>query len=221
VGQRVFTASVRSVNLDISSGSVTLERSSGPNTIVTSSGSRGLTIPSDHEAVSKGVLVILSSCGASLFSAHCNRNYTLRVEATDAVTVNTGNGNIDIVRTGGALNLSSGQGDVTVTGKHRSLRASSGQGNVSASALGAGSTSAVSGQGDVDLRFLAPPDKVSASSGQGNVDIELPPGFSTYQVHISSGQGSATNEVAESTGSTKVIRATSGQGDVDVHYGAG
>jgi Putative adhesin len=219
--QRVFAGTLTAVTVDVGTGSVTVERNAGPDTVVTTSGSRGLTWPTDEEHVSGSSLTIRSRCRQPFFGDHCNRNYVLHVQPATSLTVTTGEGTIDVGDIGGALSLNSGQGDVTIAGGGGALRVFTGEGNVSATGLRAQSVSARSGQGDIDLGFTLPPARVSASSGQGNVTIGLPNGSTLYQVHVDSGEGIATNGVAESLSSPRVIDASTGQGDVAVGYGAG
>ncbi len=204
--------------MHVDSGSVTIEHSARPGATVTSSSTRAWRSPSDQEHLSGGTLAIRSSCGSQVLNTNCTRNYVVRLQPTVSLLVVTGQGDVDISGVQGRLDLKSGQGDITVTGRHGAMTASTGQGSISASALGSGPTTVESGQGDVDLRFLTPPTRVSATSGQGSVSIEVPRGFDSYQVHASSGQGSVTNRVNESPTSARIVRATSGQGDVDISY---
>jgi hypothetical protein len=215
--QRVFTTSISSVTIDDNSGSVTVERAHGSNTTVETSGSRGIARPTDEEHVTRGVLVIRSSCHPNIFN-YCNRNYDLYLPAEVSLSVDTGAGNIAVTGINGALALSTGQGNVTVTDARGTIRAVSGQGNVTGVALRVQSASFDSGQGNVSLSFITPIKRVKASSGQGNVSIQLPHGPDSYHVYVVSGQGSARNNVSESSKSQREIRASSSQGDVIVRY---
>ncbi len=219
--QRVFTTPVQAVTVEVGRGSVTVERSAGPDTVVETSGTRGLTSPSDLERVSGRTLTIRSSCGWTFSNNRCSRDYVLKVPPSATLHINTGQGNVGVVGVDGALAVNSGEGDVTVRDGTGPLRATSGQGSVSADGLRSQDVYAESGQGDVDLGFLAPPRRVAANSGQGSVSIELPKGPDTYQIHDSSSEGTTTSTVNESSSSPRIIHATSGQGDVTVRYRAG
>jgi hypothetical protein len=219
--QRVITAPVRAVSVEVDSGSVTIERGPGPNITVETSGSRGLQSPSDEEHVAAGTLVIRSRCGSNFISNWCSRDYVLQVPPQVSVAASSGQGDLMVVGVEGPLDLHSGEGSVSVVGSSGAIRASSGQGDVSGTRLSGRSVTATSGEGGVDLGFIAPPSQVTASSGQGDVSVNLPQDNLSYQVHASSAQGAATVAVLNDPASPRVVRASSGEGNVDVQYGPG
>ncbi len=218
--QRVFTAQINAVMVQVSSGDLTIERGNGTSTgtVVTTSGVHGLTYPTDVEHVVGHTLVIRSSCGTTIFNDRCTRSYVVHVHSEVAVTATSGQGDVTVTDTDGTISAHSDEGDVTIRGGSGAVAASSGQGGVTVSRSSAASVSATSGQGDVVLGFVSSPNRVTASSGQGDVTVELPRGPNSYQVHASSGQGNVSNNVGDNPASDRVINATSGQGDVTVGY---
>jgi hypothetical protein len=219
---REFTAPITSVTVHVSSGDVTIERSTGVDTEVATSGVHGLTNPTDQERVVGHTLVISSSCGPSIpFDNRCTRNYVLHLQPEARVSADSDQGSVSATGMDGVLSVHSGQGDVTVIGGSNALQASSGQGAVTVSRSHSTSVSVHSGQGDVAVDLITPPTRVSASSGQGAVTVEVPRGSSTYRVRAGSGEGSVTNGVGNNPASTRVIDASSGQGDVIVAYRSG
>jgi hypothetical protein len=216
---REFTAPITSVVVHVSSGDVTVEASSGIDTGVATTGVHGLTSPTDQERVVGHTLVISSSCGSPIpFDNRCTRNYVLRLRSEVRVSADSDQGSVDVTGMDGAVSVHSGQGDVTITGGSGTLQASSGQGSVTVSRSVSTSVSVHSGQGDVAVDLMKPPTRVSASSGQGAVTVGLPRGASTYRVQAVSGEGSVVNRVGNNPASSRVIDASSGQGDVSVGY---
>jgi hypothetical protein len=218
--QRVFTTPITRVTMEVGSGDITVEPGTGPDTRVTTTGVHGLTYPTDDEHVVGQSLVIRSTCGTRIFNDRCNRNYVVRLPSDVAVAATSGQGNVTVTGMDRTIAAHSDQGDVTIAGGSGTLQASSGQGGVTVSRSSASSVSVQSGQGDVAVDLISPPDHVAASSGQGDVIVELPKGPTSYQVHASSGQGNVSDSVDDNPASHRVITATSGQGDVTVGYRA-
>ena len=114
---------------------------------------------------------------------------------------------------------------VTLSKVAGAVRATSGTGSVTAIELTSTSVVARSMDGDVDVAFAfgtPPPDLVTATSGTGSIDLGLPagpqPGAAPYQVHDQSATGRVTTAVATDPTSRHIVRATSQNGDVTVHY---
>jgi hypothetical protein len=215
---RLFTASVAAVSIDVGNGSVTVERSSGAQTEVESWGSRGLSFPTDNEAVSGGTLDVRSHCGLALVSNNCSRNYIVHVRPAVMVTVSTGEGDVVATAMDGPVSLHTGEGDVSVTRDVGPLRATTGEGNISVTGQRAQSVTVASGEGDVELGLVSQPTHVAASSSEGDVTVTLPRGSASYQVHASSSEGVVSNTVNQNSASRRRIRATSSEGDVSVSY---
>jgi Putative adhesin len=218
--QRAFTGALQAISIEVDNGSITVEAGSGPAVVVETSGSRGWQWPSDHEQVSAGTLAIHSSCGTTVFSDRCSRNYVLRVPPQISVTASSGQGDLMVAGVDGPLDLHSGEGAVSVVGGSDAMRLSSDQGDVSAIQLDSQSVTATSGQGAVDLGFASTPSRVTAISDQGDVTIGLPRGTVSYRVHANSDQGAVTVGVLNDSASPRVVQASSGEGDVDVRYGS-
>jgi hypothetical protein len=218
--ERVFSASVHAVKVDIGSGSVTIERGTGSASVVDSSGTRGLSFPTDMERVAGSTLVIRSHCGSALVNNYCNRNYIVKVDRAVSVAIVTGQGDVSVNAIDGPLTLNTGEGAVTVRHASGTLQAFTGQGDISATDLRAPAASVRSGEGDIDLGFTHAPRRTVASSSQGDVTVQLPRGLS-YQVDASSGEGNVSKSVAENPVSHRLVRVSSGEGDVTVRYGKG
>jgi len=216
--QRVFVGPVRSVEVNVGTGSVVIERGSGSDAVVDTSGARGVSSPTDDEHLHGGALVITSTCGSTFFSNHCVRNYVVRVPSTVSVVAGSDQGDVTATGIDGALRLHSDQGDVTVRGGRSPVAMSSDQGDVTATGLGTRSVKAHSDQGNVTLRFLVAPVHVTASSDQGDVDVRLPRGPVAYRVQVGSDQGNASNEIDTDPTSGRTVHASSTQGNVTVSY---
>lgn len=220
---RVFTAPIRSVDIDASAGGVTVVPGPAAQVTVDSWGSQGLSTPTDDESVAGTTLTIRSNCSfSSGFSFSigrgCQRNYLLHVPLGTSVAAQSGDGGVTVERIDGSVNASSGDGDITVRGGAGQLHLSSGDGDISASGLSAASVSASSSDGDVVLGFHRAPSRVSATSSDGDVTVELPRGPDYYQLLLSSADGSTSGEVASQLTSSRVIQASSSDGDVVVRY---
>jgi Putative adhesin len=219
--QRVFTTPITAVTVEVSSGEITVERSAGADTVVTTSGVHGLTLPTDEERLVGRTLVIRSSCGSVPFNDRCTRNYVLHVQAGVILTVVSGQGDVNVTGTDRAVSAHADQGDVTISGGSGTLQASSGEGDVTVSRSAATSVSVHSDQGDVAIDMISPPTRLTASSGQGNVTVKLPRGPTSYQVHASSGEGNLSDTIDTNPTSTRVVNASSAQGDVTIGYRPG
>jgi hypothetical protein len=219
--QRVFTSPISEVTVDVSNGDITVERGSGADAVVATSGIHGLTYPTDEEHMDGDALVIRSSCGTNIFNDRCTRNYVLHLPSAIAVTASSGEGDVTVTDMGNAVSAHSAQGDVTISGGSGTVKASSGQGAVTVSRSSASSVSVRSGQGDATVDLLSSPDRVSAVSGQGDVTVHLPKGPNSYRVTASSGEGNVSDNVDDNPSSDRVIKASSGQGDVTVGYRSG
>jgi len=217
---RDFTAPVRAVRIDIASGSVTVDRHAGSTAIVHSSGTRGLSFPTDRESVADGTLVIRSRCRAVIFNGNCTRNYVVQVDPSVSLAITTGQGDVTVDALAGPLVVNTGEGAVTLRRASGTVRATTGEGDISATDLRAPSADVRSGEGDIDLAYAGVPQRIVASSSQGDITVGVPRGPS-YRIDAGSGQGNVSTRVAQNFGSTHVVRASSGEGDITIRYDNG
>lgn len=151
--------------------------------------------PRTRHRVDGGVLYLTATCPSG-GARRCWVDYTVTVEDSVDLTIETG------------------AGDIVVDGNTRSVEASTEAGNVRASGL-AGSATASSEAGNVSLAFVSSPGHAEATSSAGDVTVRVPADVG-YQVDARTGLGERAVEVPTSSGSQWFIRARTEVGDVSV-----
>src|SRR6185437_8975392 len=151
---------------------------------------------------------------------NCTRNYVVQVDPSVSLAITTGQGDVTVDALAGPLVLNTGEGAVTLRRASGTVRATTGEGDISATDLRAPSADVRSGEGDIDLAYAGVPQRIVASSSQGDITVGVPRGTS-YRIDAGSGQGHVSTRVAQNFGSTHVVRASSGEGDITIRYDNG
>lgn len=139
------------------------------------------------------------------FSVQLPRNLRLSLE--------TGNGLIDVTGTGTEVSASSGNGKVRVAGASGAVEASSGNGDVTVDAAG-GPVRASTGNGTVHAYTGDGP--VTASTGNGDIDVRMQSLSRPSAMHFSTGNGSVTVTVPAALAA--LLDANTGHGRIESDF---
>jgi hypothetical protein len=194
---------VQSLTVNDDGGDVRLTGApAGSKLTVTEHVTEGLSVPHRHvQRTAGGKLALRASCEA-VFSSECGVDYVISVPSGVAVRVNSGAGDVS------AVGLSS----------RASIYLESGAGDVRSERTNAANVTLSTGAGDVSAQFLRPPALLIAESGAGDLSLTVP--NVSYALQASSGAGSVSDShVKVDPSSRRVIRATSGAGDVRIGVG--
>jgi hypothetical protein len=203
-----YTGTVHTVDVQASNGSVRIQRTSGSAVIVDAVVSKGLQSPSNDQSLAGDHLIIRSGCDAFSIGPFCGVDYTIQVPQSSS-----GSGppvTLDISTSRGDISI----GDVSAD----TMRLSSSDGDINALGFVADSAAASSSRGSITLTPARPPSRITADCSDGSIDIALPQTQDAYQVHVSSSHGSATAPIKTDPASSRVIQASSSNGDVTVRY---
>jgi hypothetical protein len=212
---RVFPATVRTVDIRSLGGNVTVVGREGPETVV----ELGLQRPGHVEEIRGDRLIVRGRPCRALAGSACSVDLTIRVPSGTRIAAASGGGDIAVSDVRGSVDLSSSGGDVELSGAMTDpVRVRSSGGDVRARGLVGGSIEAESGGGDISLRFAAPPNRIVASSSGGSVAIRIPSTPDAYQVQTSSLIGDVTTQIRTDPESSRVIRASSSDGDISIRY---
>lgn len=156
------------------------------------------------------------SCG--FLALGCDTSYVVVVPRTAKVTAHSNSGELKAsdLSAGADLKVSSGSIEVHRIGTE--LRMASSSGDVEAFDVDAGTVSAVSSSGNVELTFTRPPNDVEARTSSGDVLIEVPKGAETYQVIMDTSSGEESTSVEADPKSDRTVRGKSSSGDVSIDY---
>ncbi|MEU8384654.1 hypothetical protein, partial [Streptosporangium sp. NPDC048865] len=149
----------------------------------------------------------------------CQADYLLSVPAaTDVEATSHRFGTVSVNGIQGDLRLSTAVGDVVVDGTRGALRVRAQTGNVTGAGLRSAEADVETGRGDVNLRFAAPPDDVSAvAKASGNVEVRVPDGREYGEgYNVRTNTGSATIEVRLDPAAPRRITALTGQGRLHI-----
>jgi DUF4097 and DUF4098 domain-containing protein YvlB len=141
----------------------------------------------------------------------------MRVPPAVAIDARTLASRIEIRELTGSLRLAESSGDVRLVNTTGQLSVRTSSGAISAAGLAAGRVEITATSGDVDLRFAAPPDTLTANTGAGNVDITLP-GNDPYRVTVETSGGDQKVSVRQDGPAERTIGVTTGRGDVHIRY---
>lgn len=192
---QTFNGPVHKIMVTSERGAVTIRR--GPASGVSVVDQKRYVFSSPHvtAVLDGGVLTITASCPMMAFIS-CSANFTITAPP------------------GVAVNATAQRGLLTVAGITGSVYSNSESGNF----IYSGASPSVTGyslNGDIAIRFTAPPRHVHVRSETGKVLVALPRG--AYAIDANSGIG--THEVVGLTsvaGSSRGIYASSGDGDAKV-----
>jgi hypothetical protein len=215
---------------------VVVEAADGPDATVDTEAQATLHTPRLRLSVDGGDVHVAGGCGPVIFG-HCRATVTVRVPDGDAVSVHSGNGDIQLSGLSGPARVDAGSGDISLndltgpadvrTGSgdvdaHHltgAVKLNSDSGDVVGDDLSGATARAGTGSGDVTLVFSAPPATAAAETGSGDVSVLLPRGVA-YAVDAETSSGDRFVGVDRNARSDHSVRARSGSGDVTVVNGA-
>ncbi len=192
---QTFSGPIRKVMVTSERGAITIRRGPAGGTTVVDQKRYVFSAPHVSATLDAGVLTITSSCPMMAFIS-CSANFTITAPP------------------GVAVNATAQRGLLTVAGITGTVYSNSENGDF----IYSGSSPAVTGyslNGDITIRFAAPPRHVHARTETGNVLVALP--RAAYAIDANSGIG--THEVIGLTsvrGASRGIYASSGDGDAKV-----
>jgi hypothetical protein len=170
--------------------------------------------PTIEETWAGDTLRIRSRCGeATGGREHCSVGYTVRVPAGGVVVASR----IEARGLTGNLRLTGSSGVVRLTDTTGQVRVRTGSGAVTATGLRAGPVEIQTSAGDVDLRFAAAPENLTATTGVGDVDIAVP-GTDAYRVTVESSSGDHEVSVRQDSSAPHTIAVRTTRGDVKIGY---
>ncbi|WP_440100231.1 DUF4097 family beta strand repeat-containing protein [Streptosporangium sp. H16] len=149
----------------------------------------------------------------------CQADYILSVPAaTDVEAASRRFGNVSVSGIQGDLRLSTAMGDVVADGTGGALLVRAQTGNVIGTGLRSAGADVETGTGDVDLRFAAPPDDVSAVvRASGDVKVRVPDGEEYDKGYdVRTNTGNATVGVRRDPAAPRRITTLTGSGELSV-----
>ncbi len=161
---------------------------------------------------------VSGGCGPVLFG-NCRASVTVRVPAGAAVTVHSGNGDVELSGLSGPVRVDAGAGDISASDLSGPTDLHTGSGDVEGDALSSPTVRAGSGSGDLELLFSAPPAEADAETGSGDVTLLVPRG-AAYAVDAETSSGDRVVGVQTSRRSGHALHVRSGSGDVSVLNGS-
>ena len=215
-GTSVIVQKVNRVEVKEGNGDVVIRSGAvGSPIVVTATLHSALRTARYTQSVTGGVLRAVGSCRSwSIFADSCSADLTLTVPPGLSVVVTIDNGD-STVRTTGPITVTSQNGDIDVTRGGGSIQVRTSNGDVTGSRLLAGTVSAKSSTGDVDLTFAVPPGHVTATSGVGDVEVAVPDDGTAYRVDATAIIGDRSVSVP-TAGTARTITAHSATGDVRI-----
>ncbi|MEU8248490.1 DUF4097 family beta strand repeat-containing protein [Nonomuraea sp. NPDC048916] len=150
--------------------------------------------PEAEHRVEGDTLFVTYDCKGGMNWGGCTVNYKIEVPKGLRVVAGTGSGDITLRSLTGPVESSSGSGDVDGTG------------------LAGKTLVAETGSGNLDLKYVSPPDSAVVKTGSGEVELRVPDG--SYAVSTEVGSGDVTVSVKDDDASPHKISVKAGSGDV-------
>jgi hypothetical protein len=178
----------------------------------------GLRRTGHNERVDGDRLVLDSSC-PMFGSVFCRVSYSLEVPHGVEVVATTNNGRVTVTDIDGDVEARSDNGQVELARIGGTIRADGDNGSLVLVELTSADVEASSDNGRVELQFDEPPQRVVADSDNGSVEVVVPDDDRPYLLDTDTDNGSVQESVAHDPSSTRLIQATTDNGDVVVRYG--
>ena len=208
---------VRTVDVDVDSGSVAVTGVDGSTTTVRRTVSWSLRKPKIQERQEGDRLVVRVDCSFP-FGRGCGGHFEITVPRATDLRLHSSAGRVEVRGTDGSVDASSSAGRVSATDIGGQATLQSSAGTVEGSRLRSAVVDAQSSAGSVRLAFATAPERVQASSSAGTVDVVVPRDATAYRVEASTSAGSSDVTVRTDPGSDRQIDAHSSAGSVRVRY---
>ncbi|MEV0591054.1 DUF4097 family beta strand repeat-containing protein [Nonomuraea cavernae] len=190
------TDKVAKLDLKTASGDAVITEHDGTAVQVTETLQWSDAKPEPEHRVDGDTLFMTYACNGGANWGRCTVNYKIEIPKGLRVVVDTGSGDITLRSLTGPLESSSGSGEVAGTG------------------LAGKTLVAESGSGNLDLKYVSPPDSVQIKTGSGDVALHVPNG--SYAVSTEAGSGDVAVSVKDDDASPRKISLKAGSGDISL-----
>jgi DUF4097 and DUF4098 domain-containing protein YvlB len=214
---RTITGPVDELQIRAGGGDVMLMPARGDDVVIDSR-ARGSLVTPELEVDVNGYDVAVNGGCREVSFGHCEATLLVQVPAGTAVRVDASSGDLSAEGLNANVSLSTGSGDVRVRRLNGRLDLDTASGDVDGANLRSDSVSASTGSGDVDLDFALPPDTVDADTASGDIRIFVPRGPELYSVDVDTASGDENVDVDRDAGSSRLLKAQTGSGDVEIAY---
>jgi DUF4097 and DUF4098 domain-containing protein YvlB len=202
-----FTDAPDRIVVDIASGNVSVAMSTAVDGVSVETTVDGDATPAIELA--EGVLTISDDC-----SADCSIDYSILVAEDAALDVTTGDGNVTIGNTTGAVTVDAPAGGVTLASVVGELDVVVGVGDVLGTRLESGAATFQVTEGNIDITFDEVIASLVAATDKGDVTVQLPDGDYAFDAN----PAERTELRIDSTdGAANTVSLTTGDGDIVVY----
>jgi len=210
-------ADVETLRIEGGSGDIDVIAEDRDDVEVVTHLSWGLKKPRVEQGFSDGALTLTGSCGfwGSFGPEGCTAEFEVRVPRDLDVEVRGSSGDVSGRGLTGPVSLYTSSGDVTATDLSGRLRIGASSGDLDVDGFRGDELDADTSSGDVTVRALVVPRRISAVASSGDVTVAVP-GEVAYDVESDTSSGDTNVEVDQSRGSSHFIRVETSSGDVSV-----
>lgn len=177
----------------------------------------GLKKPQIQQGFSGGALRLTGGCGfwGSFGPEGCEAEFEVRVPADLEIDVRGSSGDVSGRGLTGPVSLATSSGEIEATDLSGRLRINASSGDIDVEGYRGTDVDAETSSGEVAVRALAVPRRISAVTSSGDVSV-IVPGSVAYDVETDTSSGDTSVEVDQSRGSRHFVRAKTSSGDVSV-----
>lgn len=207
---------VGTLDLQTGDADVTIVPDATDRIVVDRTVRRGLVRVVDHDMERDGTLVIDDGCHR-IFSWTCSTSITIHTPVQLTIQGRLADGNFHDRGTTGALSLSTGDGDIDLTQVTGAVTLHTGDGDIATHALTSPAVSIGSGDGNLSLELANSPQQIRIDTGDGDVDACLPRDTPPYAVTTHTGNGQVDNQLPTSPTADHALAVSAGDGDIHLH----
>jgi DUF4097 and DUF4098 domain-containing protein YvlB len=214
---RTIAGPVEELQIDAGGGDVMLVPARGDDVVIDSRARGSLQTPQLEVDITGSDVSVDGGCDEFGFG-HCEATLVVHVPAGTAVRVDTSSGDLSAHGLNANVSLYTASGDVRVGRLNGRLDLDTASGDVDAANLRSDTVRAHTASGDVDLDFELPPENVDADTSSGDVRVYVPRGPAIYSVDADTGSGDETVDVNRDAGASRLLKADTASGDVEIAY---
>jgi hypothetical protein len=148
----------------------------------------------------------------------CDGHYTVTVPLGVPITVRGDDGSISVDNLHQPLDLRSDNGSIRVRDSSGNLKLQSDNGSISVDRTVADRVELSSDNGSLKVSLLNAPMYVKASADNGSARVYVPRGPETYNIRLSTSNGSKDNKLVSDPASPRTIDISTDNGSVKVDY---
>ncbi|HKX23736.1 MAG TPA: DUF4097 family beta strand repeat-containing protein, partial [Candidatus Saccharimonadales bacterium] len=146
---------------------------------------------------------------------NCSVDYIVYAPSSVTVHAETQSGNVKLLGMEGAANLGTESGNIETADNKGSLKARTSSGNITALRVAGSDVDAQVDSGNVELEFVAAPNKVVARSSSGNIEVAVS-AQQKYAVRAETDSGRREVSAPQDSASPRTIDAQTSSGNVTV-----